>query len=47
MVLEKPRIVLENLTNLNKLSVRGFKIVVAPMLLQAGSGSPVGVLAIL
>ncbi|MBW4604136.1 MAG: cyclase family protein [Calothrix sp. FI2-JRJ7] len=47
MVLEKPRIVLENLTNLDKLPVRGFKIVVAPMLLQAGSGSPVGVLAIL
>ncbi len=47
MVLEKPRIVLENLTNLDKLPARGFKIVVAPMLLQAGSGSPVGVLAIL
>ncbi len=47
MVLEKPRIVLENLTNLDKLPVRGFKIVVAPLLLQQGSGSPVGVLAIL
>ncbi|OKH46480.1 cyclase [Calothrix sp. HK-06] len=47
MVLEKPRIVLENLTNLDKLPVRGFKIVVAPLLLQKGSGSPVGVLAIL
>ena len=47
MVLEKPRIVLENLTNLDKLPARGFKIVVAPLLLQKGSGSPVGVLAIL
>jgi kynurenine formamidase len=47
MVLDKPRIVLENLTNLDKLPPRGFKIVVAPILLQAGSGSPVGVLAIL
>ncbi|GJD22162.1 hypothetical protein RIVM261_071180 [Rivularia sp. IAM M-261] len=47
IVLEKPRIVLENLTNLDKLPPHGFKIVVAPLLLQQGSGSPVGVLAIL
>lgn len=46
LVLEKPRIVLENLTNLDKLPPRGFKIAVAPLLLRGGSGSPVGVLAI-
>jgi kynurenine formamidase/alkylation response protein AidB-like acyl-CoA dehydrogenase len=46
LVLEKPRIVLENLTNLDKLPARGFKIAVAPLLLRGGSGSPVGVLAI-
>ncbi len=46
LVLEKPRLVLENLTNLDKLPPRGFKIVVAPLLLRGGSGSPVGVLAI-
>lgn len=46
LVLEKPRIVLENLTNLDKLPPRGFKIAIAPLLLRGGSGSPVGVLAI-
>jgi kynurenine formamidase len=46
LVLEKPRIVLENLMNLDKLPPRGFKIAVAPLLLRGGSGSPVGVLAI-
>jgi kynurenine formamidase/alkylation response protein AidB-like acyl-CoA dehydrogenase len=47
LVLDKPRIVLENLTNLDQLPARGFKVVVAPLLLRKGSGSPVGVIALL
>ncbi len=46
LVLEKPRIVLENLTNLNQLPPRGVMLAIAPLLLQHGSGSPVGVLAL-
>jgi kynurenine formamidase/alkylation response protein AidB-like acyl-CoA dehydrogenase len=47
LVLEKPRIVLENLTNLDQLPPRGAMLAIAPLLLQNGSGSPVGVLALL
>jgi kynurenine formamidase/alkylation response protein AidB-like acyl-CoA dehydrogenase len=46
LVLEKPRIVLENLTNLDQLPPRGAMLAIAPLLLQDGSGSPVGVLAL-
>ena len=47
LVLEKPRIVLENLTNLDQLPPRGAMLAIAPLLLQDGSGSPVGVLALI
>ncbi|MBW4571328.1 MAG: cyclase family protein [Tolypothrix carrinoi HA7290-LM1] len=47
LVLEKPRLVLENLTNLDQLPPRGAMLAIAPLLLQNGSGSPVGVLALL
>ncbi|MGI8503668.1 MAG: cyclase family protein [Hassallia sp.] len=47
LVLEKPRIVLENLTNLDQLPPLGVMLAIAPLLLQAGSGSPVGVLALM
>jgi len=47
LVLEKPRIVLENLTNLDQLPPRGAMLAIAPLLLQDGSGSPVGVLALM
>jgi kynurenine formamidase len=47
LVLEKPRIVLENLTNLDQLPPRGAMLAIAPLLLQHGSGSPVGVLALI
>ncbi|BAZ40074.1 acyl-CoA dehydrogenase family protein-like [Calothrix sp. NIES-4101] len=46
LVLEKPRIVLENLTNLHKLPAKGIIIAIAPLRLRDGSGSPVGVLAL-
>jgi kynurenine formamidase len=46
MMLEKPRIVLENLTNLDKLPSKGIMLAIAPLLLRGGSGSPVGVLAL-
>lgn len=46
LVLEKPRIVLENLTNLDQLPPRGAMLAIAPLLLHDGSGSPVGVLAL-
>jgi kynurenine formamidase/alkylation response protein AidB-like acyl-CoA dehydrogenase len=46
LVLEKPRIVLENLTNLDQLPPRGAMLAIAPLLLKDGSGSPVGVLAL-
>lgn len=46
LVLEKPRIVLENLTNLEQLPAKGAMIVIGVLKLQGGSGSPVGVLAL-
>ncbi|MFN6529923.1 cyclase family protein [Nostoc sp. ChiSLP03a] len=45
LVLEKPRIVLENLTNLDQLPPKGTTLAIAPLRLRGGSGSPVGVLA--
>lgn len=45
LILEQPRIVLENLTNLNQLPPKGTTLVIAPLLLRDGSGSPVGVMA--
>nr|WP_281257083.1 cyclase family protein [Calothrix elsteri] len=46
LLLEKPRIVLENLSNLDKLPPTGITIAIAPLRLRDGSGSPVGVLAL-
>ncbi|MBD2530500.1 cyclase family protein [Nostoc flagelliforme FACHB-838] len=45
LVLEKPRLVLENLTNLDQLPAKGTTLAIAPLRLRGGSGSPVGVLA--
>ncbi|BAY48602.1 cyclase family protein [Scytonema sp. HK-05] len=47
LVLQKPRIVLENLTNLDQLPPTGATLVIGVLRLQGGSGSPVGVLAFL
>ncbi|HEY9848299.1 MAG TPA: cyclase family protein [Leptolyngbyaceae cyanobacterium] len=47
LMLEKPRIVLENLTNLDQLPARGTTLVIGILRLKNGSGSPVGVLAFL
>jgi kynurenine formamidase/alkylation response protein AidB-like acyl-CoA dehydrogenase len=46
LLLEKPRIILENLNNLDKLPATGITIAIAPLRLRDGSGSPVGVLAL-
>ena len=45
LVLEKPRIVLENLSNLEQLSPTGTTLVIGILRLSDGSGSPAGVLA--
>jgi kynurenine formamidase len=45
-VLEQPRIVLENLTNLDRLPPTGATLVIGRLRLRAGSGSPVSVLAL-
>jgi kynurenine formamidase/alkylation response protein AidB-like acyl-CoA dehydrogenase len=45
LVLAKPRIVLENLTNLDKLPTHGFTLVIGILQLRGGSGSPVAVMA--
>ncbi len=47
LVLEQPRIVLENLTNLDQLPPIGTTLVVGILRLQGGSGSPVAVLALI
>ncbi len=47
LVLAKPRIVLENLTNLEQLPFTGITIVIGILRLRGGSGSPVGVVALL
>ncbi|MBW4611742.1 MAG: cyclase family protein [Desmonostoc vinosum HA7617-LM4] len=46
LVLEQPRIVLENLTNLDQLPPQGTTLAIAILRLRGGSGSPVGVLAL-
>ncbi|MES1023635.1 cyclase family protein [Gloeocapsa sp. BRSZ] len=45
LVLEKTRIVLENLTNLDQLPVRGSTLTIGILRLQNGSGSPAAVMA--
>jgi kynurenine formamidase len=47
LVLEQPRIVLENLTNLDQLPAIGTILVIGVLRLLGGSGSPVAVLALL
>ena len=47
LMLEKPRIVLENLTNLEQLPPVGTTLVIGILRLRFGSGSPVGVVALL
>lgn len=44
-VLAQPRIVLENLTNLDKLPPKGVTLAIAPLRLCEGSGSPATVMA--
>ncbi|MEI1373313.1 cyclase family protein [Nostoc sp. UHCC 0926] len=46
LVLEQPRIVLENLTNLDQLPPKGTTLAIGILRLRGGSGSPVGVLAL-
>ena len=46
LVLSQPRIVLENLTNLDKLPPLGTTLAIGVLRLQGGSGSPVAVLAL-
>lgn len=45
LILEKPRIVLENLTNLDQLPPQGATLVIGILRLRGGSGSPAGVMA--
>ncbi|WP_353933233.1 cyclase family protein [Okeanomitos corallinicola TIOX110] len=45
LVLAKPRIVLENLTNLNQLPPQGTTLVIGILRLRGGSGSPAAVMA--
>ncbi|BAZ68183.1 MAG: cyclase family protein [Pelatocladus maniniholoensis HA4357-MV3] len=47
LVLEKPRIVLENLTNLDQLPPKGVTLVIGILRLRDGSGSPAGVMALI
>jgi kynurenine formamidase len=47
LVLEQPRIVLENLTNLDQLPAIGTILIIGILRLLGGSGSPVAVLALL
>jgi kynurenine formamidase len=46
LVLEQSRIVLENLTNLDQLPPKGTTLAIGILRLRGGSGSPVGVLAL-
>lgn len=46
LVLEQPRIVLENLTNLDQLPPTGTTLVIGILRLESGSGSPVAVTAL-
>lgn len=47
LVLAKPRIVLENLTNLDQLPPKGTTLVIGILRLRDGSGSPAGVMALI
>jgi len=47
LVLAKPRIVLENLTNLDQLPPKGTTVVIGILRLRDGSGSPAGVMALI
>lgn len=47
LVLAQPRIVLENLTNLDQLPPQGTTLIIGILRLRDGSGCPVGVLALL
>ncbi|EHC19531.1 cyclase family protein [Fischerella thermalis JSC-11] len=47
LVLAKPRIVLENLTNLDQLPPKGATLVIGILRLRDGSGSPAGVMALI
>lgn len=46
LMLEKPRIVLENLTNLEQLPTTGITLVIGVLRLRFGSGSPVSAIAL-
>lgn len=46
LILDKPRIVLENLTNLEQLPPTGIIVVLGILRLQGGSGSPGGIIAL-
>ncbi|WP_341528194.1 cyclase family protein [Nostoc sp. UHCC 0302] len=46
LVLEQPRIVLENLTNLDQLPPQGTTLIIGVLRLRDGSGSPAAVLAL-
>lgn len=46
LVLDRPRIVLENLTNLEKLPPTGIEVVIGVLRLRGGSGSPASVVAL-
>jgi len=46
LVLEQPRIVLENLTNLDQLPPKGTTLVIGVLRLRDGSGSPAAILAL-
>ncbi len=46
LVLEQPRILLENLTNLHRLPATGATLVIGILRLKGGSGSPASVLAL-
>lgn len=46
LVLKQPRIVLENLTNLDQLPSRGVTLVIGVLQLRGGSGSPAAVMAL-
>lgn len=45
LVLAKPRIVLENLTNLDQLPPQGITLIIGILRLRGGSGSPAAVMA--
>ncbi|MEM1394635.1 MAG: cyclase family protein [Cyanobacteria bacterium P01_A01_bin.80] len=46
LILDKPRIILENLTNLEQLPSAGITVVIGILRLRGGSGSPGGVIAL-